>query len=214
MFSPKGCCYCIRLLTGTFTYFTCSRSFYRIFYFFSSFQKLIAYGHLSGTSLDPHNPQRRLIDRVVATICACFTGTPTEESVQLQIIKVTWSLEYSSCWTSIECYSLYVQALLTVVTSQHEHVEIHEGTLLLAVRTCYNIYLASKNLINQTTAKATLTQMLNVIFMRMENQSVSYIVQKFFKFIITNCYFVRLKKKLLFQIKKMIWNILKLEKLN
>ena len=45
--------------------------------------------------------------------------------------------------------------------------------MLLAVRTCYNIYLASKNLINQTTAKATLTQMLNVIFARMENQAVS-----------------------------------------
>ena len=59
-----------------------------------------------------------------------------------------------------------------MVTSQH--VEIHEGTLLLAVRTCYNIYLASKNLVNQTTAKATLTQMLNVIFMRMENQAVNH----------------------------------------
>lgn len=58
--------------------------------------------------------------------------------------------------------------MLTVVTSQH--VEIHEGTVLLTVRTCYNIYLASKNLINQTTARATLTQMLNVIFSRMENQ--------------------------------------------
>ncbi|KTG40450.1 hypothetical protein cypCar_00007680, partial [Cyprinus carpio] len=43
---------------------------------------------------------------------------------------------------------------------------------LQAVRTCYNIYLASKNLINQTTAKATLTQMLNVIFARMENQAL------------------------------------------
>lgn len=63
------------------------------------------------------------------------------------------------------------QALLTAVTSQH--IEIHEGTVLQAVRTCYNIYLASKNLINQTTAKATLTQMLNVIFARMENQAVS-----------------------------------------
>lgn len=62
------------------------------------------------------------------------------------------------------------QALLTAVTSQH--IEIHEGTVLQAVRTCYNIYLASKNLINQTTAKATLTQMLNVIFARMENQAV------------------------------------------
>lgn len=38
-----------------------------------------------------------------------------------------------------------------------------------AVRTCYNIYLASKNLVNQTTAKATLTQMLSVIFQRMES---------------------------------------------
>lgn len=66
---------------------------------------------------------------------------------------------------------MFVQALLTAVTSQH--IEIHEGTVLQAVRTCYNIYLASKNLINQTTAKATLTQMLNVIFARMENQAVS-----------------------------------------
>lgn len=63
-----------------------------------------------------------------------------------------------------------IKALLTVVTSQH--VEVHEGTVLMAVRTCYNIFLASKNLINQTTARATLTQMLNVIFMRMENQAI------------------------------------------
>ena len=62
------------------------------------------------------------------------------------------------------------QALLTTVTSPH--IEIHEGTVLLTVRTCYNIYLASRNLINQTTAKATLTQMLNVIFTRMESQAV------------------------------------------
>lgn len=73
------------------------------------------------------------------------------------------------CSSSVDAVPL--QALLTVVTSQH--IEIHEGTVLQAVRTCYNIYLASKNLINQTTAKATLTQMLNVIFARMENQAVS-----------------------------------------
>lgn len=66
---------------------------------------------------------------------------------------------------------VFIQALLTAVTSQH--IEIHEETVLQTVRTCYNIYLTSKNLINQTTAKATLTQMLNVIFARMENQAVS-----------------------------------------
>uniref|UniRef100_A0A6Q2XIG7 SEC7 domain-containing protein n=1 Tax=Esox lucius TaxID=8010 RepID=A0A6Q2XIG7_ESOLU len=112
-------------------------------------QKLIAYGHLTGNAPDNTTPGKRLIDRIIETICGCFQGPQTDEGVQLQIIK----------------------ALLTAVTSQH--IEIHEGTVLQAVRTCYNIYLASKNLINQTTAKATLTQMLNVIFARMENQVVS-----------------------------------------
>ena len=64
-----------------------------------------------------------------------------------------------------------LQALLTVVTSTT--CEIHEGTVLQTVRTCYNIYLASRNLVNRTTANATLTQMLNVIFSRMEAQAVS-----------------------------------------
>uniref|UniRef100_A0A8B9LY81 ADP-ribosylation factor guanine nucleotide-exchange factor 1 (brefeldin A-inhibited) n=1 Tax=Astyanax mexicanus TaxID=7994 RepID=A0A8B9LY81_ASTMX len=112
-------------------------------------QKLIAYGHLTGSAPDSTAPGKKLIDRIIETICGCFQGPQTDEGVQLQIIK----------------------ALLTAVTSQH--IEIHEGTVLQAVRTCYNIYLASKNLINQTTAKATLTQMLNVIFARMENQAVS-----------------------------------------
>jgi len=79
--------------------------------------------------------------------------------------------------TSVQCFVAstlcVLQALLTIVTASS--CEIHEGTVLLAVRTCYNIYLASKNLINQTTAKATLTQMLSVIFARMENQAVSHV---------------------------------------
>uniref|UniRef100_A0A667ZAA1 ARF guanine nucleotide exchange factor 2 n=1 Tax=Myripristis murdjan TaxID=586833 RepID=A0A667ZAA1_9TELE len=110
--------------------------------------KLIAYGHITGNAPDSGAPGKRLIDRLVETICSCFQGPQTDEGVQLQIIK----------------------ALLTTVTSPH--IEIHEGTVLLTVRTCYNIYLASRNLINQTTAKATLTQMLNVIFTRMENQAL------------------------------------------
>ncbi|XP_059683338.1 brefeldin A-inhibited guanine nucleotide-exchange protein 2 [Gavia stellata] len=111
-------------------------------------QKLIAYGHITGNAPDSGAPGKRLIDRIVETICNCFQGPQTDEGVQLQIIK----------------------ALLTAVTCPY--IEIHEGTILQTVRTCYNIYLASKNLINQTTAKATLTQMLNVIFTRMENQAI------------------------------------------
>ncbi|XP_014477211.1 PREDICTED: brefeldin A-inhibited guanine nucleotide-exchange protein 2 [Dinoponera quadriceps] len=110
-------------------------------------QKLIAYGHLTGNVPDSTEPSKLLIVRIVETICGCFTGPQTDEGVQLQIIK----------------------ALLTVMTSQH--VEVHEGTVLLTIRTVYNVYLASRNLVNQTTARATLTQMINVIFARMESQA-------------------------------------------
>lgn len=112
-------------------------------------QKLIAYGHLAGDIPDSTEPSKLLLDRIVETICGCFVGVQTDEGVQLQIIK----------------------ALLTAVTSNS--CEVHEGTLLHAVRTCYNIYLASRNLINQTTAKATLSQMISVIFQRMEAQAAA-----------------------------------------
>jgi brefeldin A-inhibited guanine nucleotide-exchange protein len=42
----------------------------------------------------------------------------------------------------------------------------------MAVRTCYNIFLMSHSETNQTTAKASLTQMLNVVFQRMEADDV------------------------------------------
>lgn len=69
-------------------------------------QKLIAYGHLTGNIPDSSSPGRFLIDRIVTTICNCFSGPQTDDGVELQIIK----------------------ALLTVVTSQY--VEVHEGNVL------------------------------------------------------------------------------------
>jgi len=111
-------------------------------------QKMIVYGMLVGNLPDDVvTDQKPIINRVIEAICECFTGVNTNEDVQLQIIKV----------------------LLTAVTSNN--CEVHDAILLQAVRTCYNIYLASRNVINQTTAKTTLTQMLNVIFSRMEAQA-------------------------------------------
>ena len=49
------------------------------------------------------------------------------------------------------------------------HCEVHEASLLLAVRACFHIHLISKNQVNKTTAKAALTQMLSVVNQRMEN---------------------------------------------
>ena len=67
----------------------------------------------------------------------------------------------------VVCVSQIVKALLTAVTSSQ--CEVHEGSLLLAVRTCFHIHLITKNVVNRTTAKAALTQMLSVINQRMEN---------------------------------------------
>ncbi|VDK88816.1 unnamed protein product [Dibothriocephalus latus] len=130
-----------------------------------SIQKLIAYGHVSNDAYDSSG-KTRLIERIVATVCSCFQvihfikfmldhkrrihsmGVQTDDEVQLQVIK----------------------ALLTVVTSPI--VEVHEKDILLVVRTCYSIYMATRNAVNQTTARATLTQMLNVIFQKMEQASL------------------------------------------
>ncbi|KAG1705092.1 Brefeldin A-inhibited guanine nucleotide-exchange protein 1 [Nymphon striatum] len=159
-------------------------------------QKLIAYGHLTGNIPDSTTAGKRLIDRIVETICGCFLGPQTDDGVQLQIIKVficrlcdkqntkfvyvgnkmlcmlyndKGQLTDPNNYRGIALMPCLLEALLTVMTSAS--CEVHEGSVLQAVRTCYNIYLASRNLVNQTTAKATLTQMLNVVFARMEVQA-------------------------------------------
>lgn len=55
---------------------------------------MIAYGILVGNAPDSAQPGKRLIDRVIDTICHCFNGVLTDDNVQLQIIKVqcTWCL--------------------------------------------------------------------------------------------------------------------------
>lgn len=109
-------------------------------------QKLVAYGYLRGTRLDPHEQTKNLlIDTIVESVCNCFHGPTTDDGVQLQIIK----------------------ALLTLVTSPL--CQVHESSLLLAIQTCFDIYLSSRNATNQNTAKATLTQMFNSTFQKMES---------------------------------------------
>lgn len=84
----------------------------------------------------------RFLATVMETICSC--KDQEDELVQLQIVK----------------------AVLTAVTLHSSAV--HETTLLLAVKTCFYIYLVSRTPVIQTTANATLTQMLSVVFQRLE----------------------------------------------
>ncbi|RUP52408.1 hypothetical protein BC936DRAFT_143684 [Jimgerdemannia flammicorona] len=85
-----------------------------------------------------------LMETVVDVICDSFVGENTDEKVQLQIIK----------------------ALLAAVLSSS--TPIHQSSLLKAVRTCYNIFLLSRNPANQTIAQATLTQMVHQVFGRVK----------------------------------------------
>jgi brefeldin A-inhibited guanine nucleotide-exchange protein len=80
---------------------------------------------------------------IIEAVCKC--SEEYDETVQLQVIKT----------------------LLVAVTSLQ--FEIHDANLLLAVRACFQIHLTSKNQIIKTTAKAALTQMISIIFQRMES---------------------------------------------
>jgi len=51
---------------------------------------------------------------------------------------------------------------------------VHEKSLLEAFRAIYQIHITSTNSINQTTAKASLTQMINIVFSKMEAYAQSH----------------------------------------
>ncbi|KAG6400469.1 hypothetical protein SASPL_137303 [Salvia splendens] len=108
-------------------------------------QKLIAHGYLHGEADTSGGDDAKLLSKLIVSACKCHdTG---DETVELLVIK----------------------ALLSAVTSVA--LRIHGDCLLQVVRTCYDVYLGSKNVVNQTTAKASLVQMLVIVFRRMEADS-------------------------------------------
>ncbi|KAL3649473.1 Brefeldin A-inhibited guanine nucleotide-exchange protein 2 [Castilleja foliolosa] len=108
-------------------------------------QKLIANGYLHGEADPSGGPDAKLLSKLIDSVCKCHDLG--DENVELLVIK----------------------ALLSAVTSVS--LRIHGDCLLQVVRTCYDIYLSSKNVVNQTTAKASLVQMLVIVFRRMEADS-------------------------------------------
>lgn len=106
-----------------------------------AFQQLVAAGHLGGEV----SHESSIGAMVVEAICGCYDASDEQSELPL------------------------LQCILTCVTSTTLHV--HGDWLLRCVRTCYYVHLNSKSESNQTTAKAALTQMLNVVFARMEADS-------------------------------------------
>ncbi|KAK9742843.1 hypothetical protein RND81_03G200100 [Saponaria officinalis] len=117
-------------------------------------QKLVAHGYLRGEADSSGlNPESKLLSRVIDSVCRCVEINVADESIELLVIKT----------------------LLSSVTSTS--IRIHGDCLLQIVRTCYDIYLGSRNVVNQTTAKASLIQMLVIVFRRMEADSSTVPVQ-------------------------------------
>ncbi|KAK7256643.1 hypothetical protein RIF29_30097 [Crotalaria pallida] len=115
-------------------------------------QKLIAHGYLRG-EVDPAGggPEAKLLANLIESVCKCHELG--DDAVELLVLKT----------------------LLSVVTSIS--LRIHGDCLLMIVRTCYDIYLGSKNVVNQSTAKASLIQMLVIVFRRMEADSSTVPIQ-------------------------------------
>lgn len=114
-------------------------------------QKLIVYGHIRGEADTTGGPESKLLFSLIESICKVHDSG--DENIELMVLKT----------------------LLLGVTSVT--LRVHGDCLLQVVRTCYNIYLGSKNLVNQTTAKASLIQMLVIVFRRMEADSSTVPVQ-------------------------------------
>eukprot|EP01018_Ginkgo_biloba_P011843 Gb_04048 [translate_table: standard] len=114
-------------------------------------QKLIVHGHIRGEADTTGGPESKLLFRLMESVCKCHDLG--DENIELVVLKT----------------------LLSAVTSIT--LRIHGDCLLQAVRTCYNVYLGSKNVVNQTTAKASLIQMLVIVFRRMEADSSTVPVQ-------------------------------------
>lgn len=114
-------------------------------------QKLIAHGYLRG-EVDPSGgTEAKLLAKLIESVCKCHDFG--DDQMELAVLKT----------------------LLSAVTSIS--LRIHGDCLLQIVRTCYDIYLGSKNVVNQTTAKASLIQMLVIVFRRMEADSSTVPIQ-------------------------------------
>ncbi|WOL09683.1 hypothetical protein Cni_G18436 [Canna indica] len=107
-------------------------------------QKLVAHSNIHGEADPSGGPDARLLAQLIEAVCGCLVLAGAEDALELLVLKT----------------------LLSAVTSTA--LRIHGDSLLQIVRTCYDLYLGSKNPVNQATAKASLIQMLVIVFRRME----------------------------------------------
>ncbi|KAK6144922.1 hypothetical protein DH2020_021742 [Rehmannia glutinosa] len=110
--------------------------------------KLIEYNHLEGDPGLDGGKNAQLFTDILNMVCSSVDNS-SPDSTTLQVLKVLLTAEAPA------------------------KMRVHGEPLLGVIRVCYNIALNSKSPINQATSKAMLTQMLSIIFRRMETYVIS-----------------------------------------
>ncbi|KAF9587109.1 hypothetical protein IFM89_039669 [Coptis chinensis] len=116
--------------------------------------KLIAYDHLEGDPGLDGAKNASLFTDILNMVCGCVDNSSSDSTI-LQVLKVLL--------TAVASHKFRGKKLTDYFNS------VHGEPLLGVIRVCYNIALNSKSPINQATAKAMLTQMISIVFRRMES---------------------------------------------
>lgn len=129
----------------------------------STLQQLVAQGYLAGavTSLMLEGEGR--IVGEAGMHARGLSTTPQHLDVPAQVLHLVCSCDDYCHDEEVEV--AVVRTILTIVTSTT--FSVHGMVLLLVIRACYNIYIMSRSETNQVTAKAALTQIVNVVFQRL-----------------------------------------------
>lgn len=96
-------------------------------------------------------PKQKLIDAAIDTICDCYEGESTDPRIELQVLR-----GISSC-----------------ILNEGPTIHCHGVSLLKAVRQIYNIFIFSLSSSNQGIAQATLTQIVNTLFDKIDIKSLN-----------------------------------------
>lgn len=89
-------------------------------------------------------PRIGLVDAAIDTIAAAFQGEGSSEQIEIQVVR----------------------ALVAAVLN--DSLPAHGSALLKAIRQIYNIFILSLSPMNQGVAQASLTQIVNVVFDKVE----------------------------------------------
>ena len=137
-------------------------------------QKMVAQGVIDSAQIykspDVPIPPKK---KTLGSLFSNATDLPTpknerEENVPLVSILIN-TVCLNSALTVEEIQMLVARTLLTTVCTQK--CEVHGPQLLLAVRTCCNIYLQGRTPQVQTSAKTTLAQIIGTVQLRAETET-------------------------------------------